>query len=207
MCCCRMFFGIEPAFFTAKAQRPAWTCMRRDYGCSAAMKRCANRRRFVSIVCAACRTEPVTMPPASQRDRYDSAHSSVGCSLARIVEEELIAIGIVDHNTPVTPRTFLNRNTPGLELRAQCIHCRDLGLARFGIQRNEYQPFANLLRPLVGQDQRAALPFRLRHACSAVLFITPEAGKSKPFHIKAERRINVSNVQDGTGKPVCHRDR
>ena len=37
-----------------------------------------------------------------------------GRSLGRIVEEELIAIGIIDHQKPVAPRTLLDRNALGL---------------------------------------------------------------------------------------------
>ena len=39
-----------------------------------------------------------------------------GCTLARVVEEELIAIGIIDHQEPVTPRTALDGNALGLQL-------------------------------------------------------------------------------------------
>jgi len=50
----------------------------------------------------------------------------------RIVEEELIAIEILDHQKPVAPRAILDRYTPGL------VFCSrgDLGL-RLGIQGNE----------------------------------------------------------------------
>ena len=41
-----------------------------------------------------------------------------GRSLARIVEEELIAVGIIDHQEPVAPRTLLDRSALGLEFRA-----------------------------------------------------------------------------------------
>src|SRR5260221_483319 len=53
-----------------------------------------------------------------------------GCSLARIVEEELIAVGIIDHQKPVAPRTLLDRNALGLEFRAQRVQRGDRGLAR-----------------------------------------------------------------------------
>src|SRR5438034_7192711 len=83
--------------------------------------------------------------------------SLAGCSIARIVEEELIAVGIIDHQEPVTPRTLLDRNALGLEFRAQRIHRsnRSLSRLRLDVQRNEHQPLANLLRPRVGQDKRA----------------------------------------------------
>ena len=50
---------------------------------------------------------------------------------------------------------------------------------RLDVLGNEDQPFAILLRPLVGQDQRAPLPFRLRHAHAAVLPVAPGAGEAE----------------------------
>src|SRR5260370_16698091 len=85
-----------------------------------------------------------------------------GCSLARIVEEELIAVGIIDHQNPVAPRTLLDRNTPGLEFRTQRVQRGDLGLARFDVQGNEHQPLANLLRPRLRQHHSPPLPPALR---------------------------------------------
>ena len=38
---------------------------------------------------------------------YTSAGNLAGRSLVRIVEEELIAVGIIDHQEPVAPRTLL----------------------------------------------------------------------------------------------------
>src|SRR5437762_6193569 len=95
------------------------------------------------------------------------------CSLVRIVKEELIAVGIIDHQEPVAPRTLLDRNALGLELRAQRVQRGDLGLARLllDVHGNEYQPLANLLWPTVGQDKRASLPLRLRDARSAILLV------------------------------------
>src|ERR1700735_322875 len=58
------------------------------------------------------------------------SNNLAGCSLVRIVEEELIAVGIVDYQEPVAPRTLLDRNALGLEFRAQRIQCGDCGLAR-----------------------------------------------------------------------------
>src|SRR5882672_3880265 len=59
-----------------------------------------------------------------------------GCSLVRIVEEELIAVGIIDHQKAVAPRTLLNRNVLGLEFRAQRVQRGDLRL-RLGVQGKE----------------------------------------------------------------------
>ena len=53
-----------------------------------------------------------------------------GCSPVRIVEEELIAIGIIHHQEPVAPPPFLDRNALGLELFAQRIQCGGRGLGR-----------------------------------------------------------------------------
>jgi len=54
--------------------------------------------------------------------------------LGRIVEEELIAIGIIDHQKSITPRTLLDRNAIGLEFCAQRVQRGDLRL-RLGVQR------------------------------------------------------------------------
>src|SRR3954454_22764278 len=86
-----------------------------------------------------------------------SSNTVAGRRLVGIVEEELIAVGIIDHQEPVAPRTLLDRNALGLELRAQRVQRGDLGLARFllDVKGNEYQPLPNLRGPTVGQDQRA----------------------------------------------------
>jgi hypothetical protein len=55
---------------------------------------------------------------APRRLRFTS-YSLAGCSLVRIVEEELIAVGIIDHQKPVSPRTLLDGNALGFEFRAQ----------------------------------------------------------------------------------------
>src|SRR5258708_878039 len=72
--------------------------------------------------------------------------SLAGCRLGRIVKEELIAVGIIDHQEPVAPRTFLDWSALGLEFRAQRVQRSDRRLARLrlDVQRNEDQPLANL---------------------------------------------------------------
>src|SRR5467141_4105433 len=119
-----------------------------------------------------------------------------GCSLARIVEEELIAVGIIDHQKPVAPRTLLDRNALGLEFRAERVQRGDRGLARrrLDVQGNEDQPLANLLRPRVGQDKRAALPLDLCDIRSAVLVVTPGTRETKPVNVKEERGLNIRYV-------------
>src|SRR6266699_1550694 len=126
-------------------------------------------------------------------DDYASSLSLVGCSLARIVEEELIAVGIIDHQKPVAPRTLLDRNALGLEFRAQRVQRGDRGLARrrLDVQGNEHQPLANLLRPRLGQDERAALPVDLGDVRSAVLVEAPGTSEAKPVHVKEERCLNI----------------
>ena len=54
----------------------------------------------------------------ARRLRFTS-NSLAGCSLVRIIEEELIAVGIIDYQEPVSPRTLLDRNALGFEFRAQ----------------------------------------------------------------------------------------
>ena len=53
----------------------------------------------------------LAVDPAVNRD---VAQSCSGGSLIRIVEEELIAVGIIDHEEAVAPRTLLDRNVLGL---------------------------------------------------------------------------------------------
>src|SRR5271170_4102010 len=119
-----------------------------------------------------------------------------GCSLVRIVEEELIAVGIIDHQEPVAPRTLLDRDAFGLEFRAQRIQRGDRGLARrrLYVQGNEHQRLANLLRPRVDQDKRAALPLDLCNVRSAALLVAPGARETEPVNVKAERGLNVRHV-------------
>ena len=52
------------------------------------------------------------------RGRSVSLHSFNTQSVARIVEEELIAVGIVDYQESVAPPTILNRNAFGREFCA-----------------------------------------------------------------------------------------
>src|SRR5258706_10824481 len=135
-----------------------------------------------------------------------------GCSLARIVEEELIAVGIIDHQKPVAPRTLLDRNALGLEFAAQRVQRGDRGLARLplarprlDVQGNEHQRLSNLLGPLAGKDERAALALHLGDERLSVPLELPGAREAEPVNVKAERSLNIRYVQDGACKPVCHR--
>src|ERR1700745_1789175 len=109
-----------------------------------------------------------------------------GRSLARIVEEELIPVGIIDHQQPGAPGTVLDRNALGLEFRAQRVQRSDRGFARrwLDAEGNEHQPLANLLRPGVGQDKRAAQSVDLRDVRFAVLVVAPGARKAEPVNVK-----------------------
>src|SRR5271155_4225841 len=124
--------------------------------------------------------------PAGAAARLCFTSNLAGRSLVRIVEEELIAVEIIDHQEPVAPQTLLDRNALGLEFRAQRVQRGDRGLARLrlDVQGNEHQPLANLLRPRVGQDKRAALPLDLRDVRSAVLVVAPGAREAKPVNVK-----------------------
>src|ERR1700750_2223341 len=103
--------------------------------------------------------------PFSGEDRASiSAHRNLaGCSLIGIVEEELMAVGIIYHQEPISPRTFLYWNALGFEFCAQRVQRSDRALRRrwLNVQGNEHQPLTNLLRPRLGQDKRAALPIDL----------------------------------------------
>ena len=116
--------------------------------------------------------------------------------LGRIVEEELVAVGIVDHQKAVAPRAVLDRSALGLEFGAQCIQGGGRGLAgrRLDVQGNEHQPLANFLRPGVGQDQCATLPVNLCDVRSAVLVVAPRAREAEPVDVKAERGLNIRYV-------------
>src|SRR2546427_8900591 len=124
--------------------------------------------------------------------------------LVRIVEEELIAVGIIDYQEPVSRRTLLDRNALGFEFRAQRVERSDrtLPFRWLDVQGNDHQPLANLLRPRVGQDKRAALPIDLS---DAVLVVAPGTREAEAVNVKTERGLNVCHVQDGTREPVCHR--
>src|SRR6266436_8785411 len=124
---------------------------------------------------------------AAGRLRFIS-NNLAGRSFVRIVEEELIAVGIIDHQEPVAPRILLDRNALGLEFRAQRVQRGDSALAPLllDVHGNEHQPLSNLLRPSVGQDKRAALPLDLCNACSAVLLVAPGARETEPVNVKAE---------------------
>jgi hypothetical protein len=127
---------------------------------------------------------------------YLISSNLAGRSLVRIVEEELIAVGIIDHQEPVAPGTLLDRNALGLEFGAQRVQRGDRGLARLwlDVQGNEHQPLANLLRPRVGQDKRAALPVDLCDMRSAVLVVAPGAREAEPVNVKEERGLNIRYV-------------
>jgi hypothetical protein len=75
-------------------------------------------------------------PNAARRLRF-MFNNLAGSSLARVVEEELIAIGVIDHQETIAPLTFLDRNALGLEFRAQRVQSGDLRL-RLEVQGNEY---------------------------------------------------------------------
>src|SRR5579884_738628 len=114
--------------------------------------------------------------------------SHAGSILVRIVEEELIAVGIVDYQETIAPRTFFDHNSPGLEFGAECIQCGDRAFAcrRLDIQGNEHQPLADFLRPSVGQDERASLAIDLRDMHPAVLFVAPRTRESEAINIEPE---------------------
>ena len=52
--------------------------------------------------------------------------------LVRIVEEKLVAVGILDHEQPVAPAAVFDGNAAGFELGAQRVERRDRSLVRLG---------------------------------------------------------------------------
>jgi hypothetical protein len=121
-------------------------------------KGCLEYKQLVGAKPKSFRTAAFEAPGTSRnqrrmRRRIPSALKGIIvtalCSLSgRIVEEELIAVGIVDHRDPVAPRTLLDRNAPGLEFRAQSVQRGDRGLARrrLDVEGNEHQPLATRQR-------------------------------------------------------------
>src|SRR5687767_7368817 len=95
--------------------------------------------------------------------------------VVRIVEEELVAVEILDHQQPVAPVAVLDRNAAGLELGAQRIECRDRRFARLGldVQGNEYQTLAHLLRPLVREYEGAAPAIDLSDERPTTFLVSP----------------------------------
>jgi hypothetical protein len=102
--------------------------------------------------------------------------------------EELIAVGIIDYQEPVSPRTLLNWNSLGFEFRAQRVHRSDrtLGPRWLDVQGNEHQPLAHLFRPRIGQDKRTA---PLIDLSDAVLVIASGTRESEAVNLKAEREV------------------
>src|SRR5437899_3771871 len=133
--------------------------------------------------------------------------SLAGRSLVRIVEEELIAVGIIDHQEPVAPPAFLDRSALAFEISPQRIEGRHRGLVglRLDVQGDEHQPSAELLGPLAGKDERAALPLHLGDERLAVLLEAPGAREAETVHVEADRCVDIGHVEDGAGEPVGHR--
>src|SRR5258708_24247675 len=98
------------------------------------------RQTFECLTELECPSAAVVAPPGEAGRLCFISSNLAGCSLVRIVEEELIAVEIIDHQKPVAPRTLLDRNAPGLEFCAQRVQCGDCALARrrLDVQRNEY---------------------------------------------------------------------
>src|SRR5665811_1126458 len=109
-----------------------------------------------------------------------------GCSLVRIVEEELIAVEVIDYQKPVAPPTLRDQNSLGLKFRTQRVQRGDRAPARrrLDVQRNEHQPLANLLGPPVGQDKRTVLPVDLCDVHSAALIEAPGTREAEPVNVK-----------------------
>src|SRR5690349_13522979 len=101
--------------------------------------------------------------PGRRGNRVRSGSS--GWGLVWVVEEELVAVEVVDDEEFIAPPALLDRNPLGHEFCAKRVQCCDCSLARLrlDVQGNEHQPLANLFRPPVCQDQRAALPLNLRN--------------------------------------------
>jgi len=93
------------------------------------------------------------------------------CIVVRIVEEELVAVGVIDDQETVAPPALFERNAPGLEFCAQLIQRSGSGFGCWwlDVEGDEQQAFADLLRPGFGQDNRTALAVDLRHVGFAVL--------------------------------------
>ena len=74
---------------------------------------------FADDVKQNCRPEAMRVMEISERMSCGYELLFPGCSVARIVEEELIAVGIIDDQEPVAPGAVLDGNALGLEFRAE----------------------------------------------------------------------------------------
>jgi hypothetical protein len=70
--------------------------------------------------------------------------------------------------------------------------------------REKHQTFADLLRPLVGEDERAALAVNLSNEHSAVVLEAPRHREAESVDIKAERGLNARDVKHRAGEPLGH---
>src|SRR5258708_36204246 len=105
----------------------------------------AGDKPFEYLTELQCHSAAVVAPPGKAGRLCFITSRLAGCSLARIVKEELIAVEIIDHQKPVAPRTLLDRNALGLEFCAQRVQRSDRALARrwLDVQGNEHQPLAD----------------------------------------------------------------
>src|SRR5579863_9496060 len=85
-------------------------------------------------------------------------------ALVGVVEEELIAVGIVDYEKPVAPLTVTDCDASGFEFCAEGIECGDGVLVGLGlnVEGDEDESFADLVLPGLGEDEGAALAVDLR---------------------------------------------
>src|ERR1700683_554073 len=123
---------------TMSASAEGFACARTLAGSSTASKASRTRVKHWHAV-------------AAGRLRF-IANSLARRSLGRVVQEKLIAVGIINHQEAVAPRTLLDRDALGLEFRAQHVQRGHSGLARLrlGVHGNKHQSLANFLRPGVG---------------------------------------------------------
>jgi hypothetical protein len=140
-----------------------------------------------------------------------SSNNLAGCSLVRIWEEELIAVGIIDHQEPVAPRTLLDRNALASSSARSgpkaAISASRVSGSTFTVMN--ISPLANLLWPLVGQDKRTthSAALRPRDARSPVLLVAPGAHEAEPVNVRARPQCRTfERLSVSTDVPLCASD-
>lgn len=82
------------------------------------------RQPFEYLTELQCHSAAFLAPPdEAGRLRFISSNLA-GCILVRIVEEEVIAVEIIDHQKPIAPRTLRDRNALGLASSADAPNLR-----------------------------------------------------------------------------------
>jgi hypothetical protein len=110
-----------------------------------------------------------------------------GCRLVRIVEEELIAVRVIDHQEPVAPRPSFTK-TPWLKVGAQSIQRSHHSFPRLGSTFREMNVSALPILSGHVSASMSAQPWRSTCATRgfSAIFVAPRTREAEPVNIKAE---------------------